>query len=118
MRGRTAIVVVLLLAGLAPPALAQSAEDGIPSVSEVGELVTRIQSESPETLATPIKIVLMLTLLSTIPAVLVLTTSFTRIVIVLSFIKRALATRNVPPPQVVTGLGLFLTVFVMAPTSI
>jgi flagellar biosynthetic protein FliP len=116
LRGKIAIAGVLLLALLSAPTLAQSTEESIPSVREMSELVSRIQSESPETLATPIRIVLILTLLSIIPAVLVLTTSFTRIVIVLSFIKRALATRNVPPPQVVTGLGLFLTVFVMAPT--
>jgi len=109
-----ALVVALL--GAAAPVRAQTEDDPVPSLGEMGEMVERIQAESPETLATPIKIVLILTLLSTLPAILLMTTSFTRIVIVLSFIRRALTTRNVPPPQVVTGLAFFLTVFVMSPT--
>ena len=112
----TILLFIAIAACLAGPVHAQSTEDAVPSISDMGKAIERIRSEAPETLSTPIKIVLILSLLSLIPAVLILTTAFTRIVIVLSFIKRALATRNVPPPQVVVGLSLFLTVFVMAPT--
>ncbi|MCK4375485.1 MAG: flagellar biosynthetic protein FliP, partial [Candidatus Brocadiae bacterium] len=66
----------------------------MPTLTDMSALARRIDGESPETLATPIKIVLLLTLLSIIPAVLMLTTSFTRIVIVLAFIRRALTTRS------------------------
>src|SRR5699024_12059177 len=50
------------------------------------------------------------------PAILILMTSFTRIVIVLSFVRTSLATQQMPPNQVLVGLALFLTFFIMAPT--
>lgn len=67
-------------------------------------------------LSTPISIVLLLTVLSLAPALLVLTTSFTRIVIVLSLLRQAIGTQALPPSQVIVGLSLFLTFLVMAPT--
>jgi flagellar biosynthetic protein FliP len=63
-----------------------------------------------------ISIILMLTVLSIAPAILVLMTSFTRIVIVLSFVRTSLATQQMPPNQVLIGLALFMTLFVMSPT--
>lgn len=63
-----------------------------------------------------ITIILLITVLSIAPAILVLMTSFTRIVIVLGFTRTALATQQMPPNQVLIGLALFLTFFVMAPT--
>jgi len=63
-----------------------------------------------------ISIILLLTVLSLAPAILVLMTSFTRIVIVLGFVRTSLATQQMPPNQVLIGLALFLTLFVMAPT--
>jgi flagellar biosynthetic protein FliP len=98
------------------PSAGRSTGDAVPGIREMSQMVEQMNNEAPENLAAPIKIVLLLTLLSLIPALLMLTTAFIRIVIVLSFIKRALVTRNVPPPQVITGLALFLTLFVMAPT--
>src|SRR5690606_4885672 len=58
----------------------------------------------------------LLTILSIAPAILILTTAFTRIVIILSFTRTALGTQNIPPNQVIIGLSLFLTLFVMGPT--
>jgi len=112
------LFVVLVLCALCPalPARAEEPAESMPSLSEMSSLVERIDGESPKTLATPIKVLLLLTLLSFAPAMLILTTSFTRIVIVLALIRRALTTRNVPPSQVVVGLALFLSLFVMAPT--
>lgn len=66
--------------------------------------------------ATSVKLMLLLTVFSLAPAILVLMTSFTRIVIVLSFVRTALATQQMPPNQVIVGLSLFLTFFIMAPT--
>ncbi len=66
--------------------------------------------------ATSLQIVALLTVLSLAPALLILTTAFTRIVIVFSFVRSALGTPNIPPTQVVVGLSLFLTFFVMGPT--
>lgn len=67
--------------------------------------------------ATAIEIALLLTLLSLLPAILVTITSFTRIVIVLSFVRRALSVNELPPNPVIIGLALFLTTFVMGPVA-
>lgn len=73
-------------------------------------------NDSPESVATTIRILILLTVLSLAPAMLVLMTSFTRIVIVLSFVRTSLATQQMPPNQVLIGLALFLTFFIMGPT--
>ena len=69
-----------------------------------------------EQMSTSLKILALLTVLSLAPAILILTTSFTRIVIVLSFVRTALGTQSIPPNQVIIGLSLFLSFFVMGPT--
>ncbi|NMB23901.1 MAG: flagellar type III secretion system pore protein FliP [Firmicutes bacterium] len=73
-------------------------------------------SESPEDVALSLQILVLLTILSLAPAFLVMMTSFTRTVVVLSFVRNALATNQMPPNQVLVGLALLLTFFVMAPT--
>ncbi|HSK10816.1 MAG TPA: flagellar type III secretion system pore protein FliP [Vicinamibacterales bacterium] len=69
------------------------------------------------TVSAPLQIVLLLTLLTFVPAVLVTMTSFTRIVIVFHFLRQALGTQEMPSNQILIGLSLFLTVFVMAPVG-
>lgn len=64
----------------------------------------------------PIQTLIFFTALSFLPAVLLMMTGFTRIVIVLSFLRQALGTQSAPPNQVIVGLSLFLTLFVMGPT--
>lgn len=66
--------------------------------------------------STALQLFLVLTVLSIAPAILVLMTAFTRIIVVLSFVRNALGTQQMPPNQVLIGLALFLTFFVMAPT--
>ncbi|MBW4841437.1 MAG: flagellar type III secretion system pore protein FliP [Paenibacillaceae bacterium] len=63
-----------------------------------------------------LSIILLITVLSIAPAILVLMTSFTRIVVVLGFVRTSLGTQQMPPNQVLIGLALFLTLFVMSPT--
>ncbi|MGI6036938.1 MAG: flagellar type III secretion system pore protein FliP [Limnochordia bacterium] len=70
----------------------------------------------PEEVAQSLQILALLTILTLAPAILMLMTSFTRIVIVLGFVRNALATQQTPPNQVLIGLALFLTFFIMAPT--
>jgi flagellar biosynthesis protein FliP len=72
-------------------------------------------SNATEDVSVTIQLVLLLTVLSLAPAILVLMTCFTRIVVVLSFVRSALATQSMPPNQVLIGLALFLTFFVMSP---
>ena len=67
--------------------------------------------------ATAVEIAVLLTILSLLPAVLVTITCFTRIVIVLSFVRRALSVNELPPNPVILGLALFLTTFVMGPVA-
>lgn len=74
------------------------------------------EAQGPREVALSLQILLLLTLLSMAPAIILMLTSFTKIVIVFDFIKRALSLQNMPPNQVTVSLSLFLTFFIMAPT--
>jgi flagellar biosynthetic protein FliP len=77
----------------------------------------RIDIDGIGAISAPLQVVMMLTLLSFIPAILMTMTAFTRIVIVFHFLRQALGTQEAPSNQILIGLALFLTVFVMAPTG-
>jgi flagellar biosynthetic protein FliP len=72
-------------------------------------------AETPQEVALSLQILALLTILTLAPAILILMTSFTRLIVVFSFLRNALATQQMPPNQVLVGLALFLTFFVMAP---
>jgi flagellar biosynthesis protein FliP len=74
-------------------------------------------SNAPTDVVNTIKIVALLTILTLAPAILIMMTSFTRIVVVLSFLRQAIGTNQLPPNQLIIGLALFLTFFVMAPVG-
>jgi flagellar biosynthetic protein FliP len=74
------------------------------------------KAASPQDLTVTLQILLMMTVLALAPSILILMTAFTRIVMVLHFLRQALGTQQMPPNQVVIGLALFLTFFVMSPT--
>jgi len=82
----------------------------------MNDVIHYLNSSNPETVTTSVKLLLLLTVLSIAPGILILTTCFTRIVIVLSFVRTSIGTQQVPPNQVLLGLAMFLTFFVMAPT--
>lgn len=71
--------------------------------------------DNPQEMVSAIRVLLVLTVLTLAPAILIMMTSFTRIVIVLSFVRQAIGTQQMPPNQLVVGLSLFLTLFVMSP---
>jgi flagellar biosynthetic protein FliP len=73
------------------------------------------QANNPKDVALSLQILLTLTVLSLAPSILIMMTSFTRIIVVLSFLRGALATQQMPPNQVLIGLALFLTFFTMSP---
>lgn len=73
------------------------------------------QNPQPGKMAVVLQIFLLMTILSLAPAILIMLTSFTRVVIVLSLLRRALGTMQMPPNQVIIGLALFLTFFIMTP---
>lgn len=82
----------------------------------MNEFIDMFSNSDPSSVATSVKLLLLLTVLSLAPSILILMTSFTRIVIVLSFVRTSLATQQMPPNQVLIGLALFLTFFIMSPT--
>ncbi len=79
-------------------------------------LIDVFSGTDPSNLSTSIRLLLLLTVLSLAPSILILMTSFTRIIIVLSFVRTSLATQQMPPNQILIGLALFMTFFIMAPT--
>lgn len=82
----------------------------------MNEFIDIFSSSDPTSVSTAVKLILLLTVFSLAPGILILMTSFTRIVIVLSFVRTSLATQQMPPNQVLIGIALFLTFFIMAPT--
>lgn len=92
-----------------------------PSVPQIGDLMTVVDKATSDGTAgkewsTPVKLVVVFTGLALLPSLMVMMTSFTRIVIVLSFVRKALGTQSIPPNIAIMGLALFLTLFTMAPT--
>ena len=82
----------------------------------MNEFISIFSESDPTNVSTSIRLLILLSVLSLAPSILILMTSFARIVIVLSFTRTALATNQMPPNQVIIGLALFLTSFIMAPT--
>ncbi len=114
MENRTQLIWALfLIGGLLMPMMSEPADAAplpIPSINiGVGE------TESPGDVAVVLQIVALLTILSLAPAILILMTSFTRLVVVFHFLRQAMGTQNSPPNQVLIGLSLFITFFVMSP---
>ncbi|KMY53626.1 flagellar biosynthesis protein flip [Bacillus sp. FJAT-27231] len=81
----------------------------------MNEFMEFFNNSSPDNVSASVKLFLLLTVLSIAPSILIMMTCFTRIIIVLSFVRSALATQQMPPTQVLLGLALFLTFFIMAP---
>ncbi len=95
---------------------AQTSRTAVTNPMGIDLVGTAQQAVTPENLSTTLTLVILITALTLAPAILVLTTSFTRIIVVLAFLRQALATQQTPPNQVLIGLALFLTMFIMMPT--
>ncbi len=106
-------IIVLLIMGAVRVSFADAVDTmvNIPSIN-----IDFGGSSTNENTATSVQIILLLTVLTLAPSILIMTTCFTRIMIVLSFVRRALALQTTPPNQVLVGLALFLTFFIMSPT--
>lgn len=105
------MVILLLIFVIAFSGAVQAQPLQIPTVNlQIG------QEGDADNLVLSLQILLLLTVLTLAPAILIMMTAFTRIIIVLSMIRNALATQRIPPNQILVGLALFLTVFIMAPT--
>lgn len=113
MVGRFKYILLLLLLMKAGLVVAQPAQTPLPLPRvSVGVETAR----EPGDLVITLQLIFLMTILALAPAILILLTSFTRIVIVLHFIRQALGTQQIPPNQVLIGLALFVTFFIMAPT--
>ncbi|HOQ50739.1 MAG TPA: flagellar type III secretion system pore protein FliP [Candidatus Atribacteria bacterium] len=105
------ILASLILLFLSSSAFSQEPPLVLPKITiEAGEV------DEPQELVLSLRILLLLTILSLAPAILIMVTSFTRIVVVLGFARNALGSPQIPPTAVLVGLSLFLTFFIMAPT--
>jgi flagellar biosynthetic protein FliP len=104
-------LLLVAVGALFLPLYASAANGGV----NIPQINIGMGGNKPGDAVSALRIVILLTVLSLAPAILIMMTSFTRIVVVLSFLRQALATQNMPPNQVIIGLSLFLSFFVMAP---
>jgi len=106
----TIVLVSILMVVTVGVCRAQTGGQDFPLVS-----VDYKTSDNPGDMAVVLQIFVLLTILSLAPAILIMVTSFTRIAIVLSLLRQALGTHQMPPNQIILGLALFLTFFIMSP---
>ncbi len=111
------------LAEAGPPGAGGSEDNAAAqSMPSIGDLLTVVDKattgsgENGKDWSTPVKLVIIFGGLAILPSLLIMMTSFTRIVIVLSFVRHALTTQTIPPTIAIIGLGLFLTFYTMSPT--
>lgn len=109
MTKRFILMTMILTLILAVPIQAQADNDGILGI------VFNSQNQEPQGTVDSVKLFILLTILTLAPSFLILTTCFTRIVVVLSFLRNALGTQQAPPNQLLIGLAIFLTFFIMKP---
>lgn len=108
--------ISLFLSALALMTLFLTGCASTPQLAAPGVTLTIGETNEPEQVNTGVQLLVLLTVLSLAPSIIIMATSFTRIVIVLSLLRNAIGTATVPPTQVIVGLALLLTFFVMAPT--
>lgn len=116
MKSRKKVILLLSAILLAVPVLlaAQNVGGVRMPIPKVAFDIT--EATGPKDVALSLQILFLLSILTLAPSIIIMTTAFTRVVIVLDFVKRALSLQQMPPNQVIVGLSLFLTFFIMAPT--
>ena len=107
--------LLFLLLGVSAALLAGAAAAVTPALPRI--TIGAGPASGPQEVSTALQVLALLTVLSLAPAILLLMTPFTRIVIVFSFLRQALGTQSIPPNQVLVGLALFLTFFIMRPVG-
>lgn len=105
------VMVMILLVGLLIIGSSQlHAQQPLPKVT-----IGVDSSKNPKDIAVTLQIIALLTILSLAPAILITMTSFTRVIVILNFLRQATGTQTMPPSQLIIGLSLFLTFFIMSP---
>lgn len=112
MRKNIFLLLLVLMAMITGPNDAFGEAQKFPTLS-----LNLSETDDADAAVPAIKILAILTVLAVAPAIILMTTSFTRIVIVLSFVRQALGTQSMPPNQVIVGLAMFLTMFTMMPVT-
>jgi flagellar biosynthetic protein FliP len=128
IRPRILLLILLLAGTAAPQAMAQATTAGRQSPTIIQRPTVGVPIEtlemigggpenwtSPEGMASSLQVLLLLTVLSLAPAILLMTTCYVRIIIVLGLLRQAIGLQSLPPSQVMTSIALFMTLFVMAP---
>ncbi|MEN6384442.1 MAG: flagellar type III secretion system pore protein FliP [Phycisphaerales bacterium] len=116
------ILIILATCQFTFAADSNSLSSMLPSINDLANVIDKsTQPQNPDEQggkdwSTPVKLVIIFSGLAILPSLLVMMTSFTRIVIVLSFVRKALGTQSIPPTIAIMGLALFLTLYTMAPT--
>ncbi len=111
-----ATILILLFAGISGPLYAQDADNQAGNLNIPFVDLTIREPENNREVALSIQLILFLAVITLAPSIILLTTSFLRIAIVFDFIKRSLSLQQVPPTQILMGIALFLTLFIMWPT--
>ncbi len=106
------LILLLFLFTLIIPGIAEAITFPIPSLE-----LNVTKATTPEEVAVVLEIIALLTILTLAPAILVLMTPFTRLVVVFHFLRQAMGTQNSPPNQVLIGLALFMTFFIIQPVA-
>ena len=112
---KRALIIFLILFGIilfSEPALAQQ-KTTVP-IPKIG--INIGTADNPQDVSVTLQLLLLLTILSLAPAIMLMTTSFLRLIIVLNFLRNALGTQQMPPTQLLAGMAIFITFFIMAPT--
>ncbi len=107
---RAPLVIISIIILLIPALLFSADTIPIPKIT-----IDIAKSAKPSDVSNTLQILLLLTILTLAPSIMIMMTSFTRIIIVLHFLRQALGTQQMPPSQILIGLSLFLTFFVMSP---
>jgi flagellar biosynthetic protein FliP len=110
---RKRFLIIILIGIVASVFLSSCATT--PEFTAPGVTLTVDSADQPQQVSSGVQLLILLTVLSLAPSIIILATSFTRIVIVLSLLKNAIGTATIPPNQVITGLALLLSFFIMAP---
>lgn len=112
--------IAIACVGLAIPAFGQQPTDQAQSITDPGSMINYVTAgpevwTSPDGLSSALQIMLLLTVLSMAPAILLMTTCFIRIIVVLGLLRQALGVQQLPPSQVITSIAMFMTILIMTP---
>jgi flagellar biosynthetic protein FliP len=110
------ILILVFIVVVFDPTAAFAGTNEAPMIRIPNLQIGLLPADKPQDVALSLQILALMTILSLAPAILLMLTSFTRVIIVLGFVQRAIGLQQTPPPQVISGLALFLTLFIMTPT--